>query len=234
MNERNLERKEKEPKHRHIEIRIFRHAEAEGEKRDANLTEEGEKHAEMAAEDLLKEIAQAGGGVIKIYHSPILRTKKTADKFESTIENLIKENPSEFSNTRLLKKRPREKLFGHGVYGDLKEKAEKGEIDKEFIDYWLENPGVLEGKSPEIIAGRILDLVDRAEKISERLDEGESIYFVFITHEMPFVALVNKLSGKNRQELGGDIKNLESGKIVLGTEEKPEFIFRDNSYSIKK
>jgi broad specificity phosphatase PhoE len=229
-----LERKEEEPKNRHIEIHIFRHAEAEGEKRDANLTEKGKKQAQITAEDLLKEIAQTGG-VIKIFHSPILRAKQTAENFEMAIEKLIKEKPIDFPGIRLsYKRRPREKLYGLGVYGKLKEKVEKGEISEEFIDYWLEHPETIEGKSPDIIAGRVLDLANKAEKISERLGGGEPIHYIFITHEMPLVALANKLSRKNLQELGGDIGNCEGGKIIFSDKsgEAPQFIFRDKKYSL--
>lgn len=228
-----LERKEDEPKNRYIEIYIFRHAEAEGEKRDANLTETGKKQARITAEGLLKEIAQSSG-VIKIFHSPILRAKQTAENFEMAMEKLIKERPTDFPGIRLYKRRSREKLYGLGVYGKLKEKAEKGEVGEEFIDYWLEHPETIEGKSPDIIAGRVLDLASRAEKISERLGDGEPIHYIFITHEMPLVALANKLSGKNLQELGGDIGNCEGGKIVFPdkSSEVPQFIFRDKNYSL--
>jgi len=200
------EQNEISPVGREVDFYLYRHAEAGGEGVDDELTPKGIEQAQEAAKVLLEEVIQNGGGVIKFISSPVLRAKRTAEIMRSTIQDLIIER--KITNVRLMASRDREELRAAGLVGPLKERG-----IKDPVDYWLNNPDTLEGKSPTEIAGKINEVTRSLQKLTDRLPAGEKIYYIGVTHEVPQAALLNQISGKTLNELGGNIKNCEPIKI---------------------
>ena len=223
----NIENKETTPKSRGIEFYLFRHAEAADQGVDAELTERGEKQAEEAAQNLVRQIIEQGGGVIKFLSSPVKRAKRTSEIMQQTISEILSEQ--QIKNMRLMNPRDREALKAAGVIGPLKQRG----ID-DPINYWLNNPEILEGKSPSKIAEPLHEVIDFLQKMADRLPSGEKIYYIGVTHEVPQAALLNQTSGKTLEELGGNIQNCESMKIELkgNSKEMPTIKFRDKEIKI--
>lgn len=222
------EKKEKEPQYRHVEVHIFRHGEAEGEKREAHLTKEGRKQSMVAAENLLKNIKAEGGGVIKIFYSPLVRALETAKIFEEAINKLLQKEPDEFQGTHLMKTHPREKLTGLGAYGELKKRG-----IEDPVEYWLQNPKAIKGKNPELLAERLLDLTETAQRVASKIGPGEPVHYVWVTHEMPIATLLHKVSGKTLKEFGGSVKNCEELILDMARvqEENPKLEFRGEKFT---
>jgi broad specificity phosphatase PhoE len=213
------------PKGRNIDLYLFRHGEAEDKSLEAGLSERGVEQAKEAAKNLLTRVIGAGGGVIKFISSPVKRAKQTSDIMRQTIQETITEE--HLDQVRLMTSRDRDTLKAGGVIGPL---TEQGVDDP--VNYWLENPDTLEGKSPKEIAARVQGVIDTLQKIADRLPQGEKIFYIGITHEVPQAALLNDKSGKTLNELSGNIQNCESIEIKLkgGSDtKKPEILFRGQS-----
>ncbi len=203
-----IENKEIPPKGRGIDFYLFRHAEASGEGLDSELTERGKEQATKAAQNLLEQIIQNGGGVIKFLSSPVRRAKVTSEIMQHAIrETLAKQ---QIKDVRLMSPRDRDALRAAGVIGPLKERG----ID-DPIDYWLKNPDALEGKSLTETAQKLQGMINFFQKIADRLPAGEKIYYIGVTHEVPQAAFLHEVSGQTLNELGGNIQNCESIKIEL-------------------
>lgn len=224
-----IENREEPPKNREIELYLLRHAEALDQTLDAELTEHGKEQAREAAHDLMKKVLEKGGGIIKFIVSPVRRAQQTAEVMQQVIQEIISEQKGE--DVRLMTSRDREALKAGGVIGPLSERG----ID-DPIDYWLQNPDVLENKSPAEIAKRLSEVVVFLQKMADRLPNGEKVYYIGITHEVPQAALLNQISGKTLNELGGKIQNCESIRIELkgNSDEDPTILFRDQTMRISK
>lgn len=203
-----IESKEIPPKGREVDFYLFRHAEASGEGLDSELTERGKDQAIKAAQNLLEQIIQGGGGVIKFLSSPVRRAKVTSEIMQHAIQEILVER--QIKDIRLISPRDRDALRAAGVIGPLKERG----VD-DPIDYWLKNPNALEGKCPSEIARKLQEMISFFQKIADRLPAGEKIYYIGVTHEVPQAALLHKVGGRTLNELGGNIQNCESIKIEL-------------------
>lgn len=203
-----IENKEIPPKGREIDFYLFRHAEASGEGLNSELTERGKEQAAKAAQDLLEQIIQKGGGVIKFLSSPVRRAKITSEIMQNAIQEIITER--QIKEVRLMSPRDREALRAAGVIGPLKERG----ID-DPIDYWLKNPDALEGKNPTETAQKLQEMISFFQKVADRLPAGEKIYYIGVTHEVPQAAFLHEISGQTLNELGGNIQNCESIKVEL-------------------
>lgn len=221
------EGKEKPPG-REIDVYLFRHGEAQGEGVGAELTEKGRGQAREAGRKLFTQIKESGGGVIKLFRSPLRRAEQTAEIMQATIAEMLTEQ--EEGNIRLMKERDREALRAPGVIGPLRKQG-----IEDPIEYWLRNPQILEGKNPEIVAERLKRLLNRLKKIADRLPPGEKVYYICVTHEVPQAALLNQLTGKTLNELGGGIENCESTLVqIKGKKEEPlRIIFRDKQLELR-
>jgi broad specificity phosphatase PhoE len=203
-----IENKDISPKGREIDFYLFRHAEASGEGLDSELTERGKEQATQAAQNLLEQVIKNGGGVIKFLSSPIRRAKVTSEIMQHTIrETLAKQ---QIKDVRLMSPRDRDALRAAGVIGPLKKRG-----INDPIDYWLNNPDALDGKSPAETAQKLQGMINFLQKISDRLPAGEKIYYIGVTHEVPQAAFLHEVSGQTLNELGGNIQNCESIKIEL-------------------
>lgn len=228
ISKNNIEGKEVAPKGREIELYLFRHAEASDQGVDAELTERGKEQAKEAAQNLVRQIIEQGGGVIKFLSSPVKRAKQTSEIMQQTIHEILSEQ--QVKNIRLMSPRDRETLKAAGVIGPLKQSG----ID-DPVDYWLRNPEILEGKSPSKIAERLHEIINLLQKVADRLSSGEKIYYIGVTHEVPQAALLYQTSGKTLNELGGNIQNCELMKIELKgkSEEGATIKFRDKEMKIE-
>lgn len=217
-----FEDKESEPKGREVDVYLFRHGEAVGEGTDAELSPQGVEQAKKTISDLLKQITEKGGGAVKFISSPVRRAAQTAEIMQSTLEQSIAEQG--IQNIRILSPRTREVLKAAGVIGPLKQQGIENPIE-----YWLNNPESLEGKSPQKLAEQMRELIVFLKKVADRLPPGEKIYYVGVTHEVPQAALLNQLTGKTLEELGGGIKNCEPITIQLEgkSDHNPKITFRD-------
>lgn len=226
---KNIESKEVAPKGRDIELYLFRHAEASNQGLESELTGQGKEQAKKAAQDLLTQIIEQGGGVIKFLSSPVKRAKQTSEIMQQVIQEIITDKHLE--NIRLMTPREREALKAAGVLGPL-----KGWGIDDPVDYWLENPDVIEGKSPTETAKTLQEVIDLLQKMANRLPHGEKIYYVGITHEVPQAALLNQVSGKTLNELGGNIQNCESIRVGLkgGSDEESAIVFRNQRITINQ
>ncbi len=208
-------------KGREVELRFIRHAEAEDQSIDAALTQIGREHAKEKAIEILSEIVQNGGGLIKFLTSPVRRAQETQSIMEGTIRERIAQEHIE--NVDILISRTRQSIQAGGVIGPL---AKEGIEDP--VEYWLQNPNVLEGKEPENIAERLNKIVRISNRVSEGLPEGRKIYYLAITHEVPQAAFLNQITGKTLNELGGGMENCEDIRVNLSgiPDEVPKVIFR--------
>lgn len=237
------ESREKRERGRDIAFYLFRHAQATGQESEAELTEQGRKQAEEAAENLLEHIIEQGGGIIKFLSSPTTRAKQTAEIIQRVISKIIIDknvqnvrlitSTQNLQNVRLTTPTPPRKhdaLKSGGVVRTLK----KLNID-DPMDHWLQHPDVLEGKSPAEIASRVQKIIDNLQKMADRLPRSEEkIYYVGVTHETPQAALLNQISKKTLNDFGGQMSNCESIRIELkgNTDEPPTISFRDQTIAM--
>jgi broad specificity phosphatase PhoE len=212
-----------------IELYLFRHAEALDQGLDSELTEQGIAQAKEAAEALIKEIIDRGGGIIKFLSSPIKRARQTSQIMQQVIKGILFQQ--HLDSIRLLRPRDRNVLRAAGVVGAL---MERGIADP--VNYWLHNPEALDGKNPGKTALELLKFIETLRKVSDRLPSGERIFYIGITHDAPLAALLNRLSGNDLNELGGNLKNCESMRIeIMGKSEKGAVVhFRDKEMRIGK
>jgi len=225
---RGVEHKEGEPSGREIDFHLLRHAEAAGEGIDVPLSETGQVQAQEAAQALLQEVVAKGGGAIKFMASPVRRARETAEIMQQTIEAALAEQ--KISNVRLMLLRQREALHSAGVIGPLKAQG-----IEDPVEYWLSHPESVAGANPEAVAERLRGVINHLQALSDRLPPGERIHYVGVTHEVPQAALLNNLSGKTLNELGGRIKNCEPIEINFqgDSDSGPELVFRDFRMSLE-
>ena len=192
------------------------------------LSERGIEQAKVAAQNLVREITEQGGGVVKFVSSPTKRAKQTSVVLQQTISEIL--SKEQINNIRLMNPRDRESLKAAGVIGPLMKRG----ID-DPVDYWLKNPETLEGKSPSKTAERLYEMIDRLQKMANRLSPGEKIYYIGVTHEVPQAALLNQTSGKTLSDLGGKVKNCEWLKVEMNgrSEEGATIKFRGEEMKIK-
>jgi broad specificity phosphatase PhoE len=216
------EKKESQPKGREVDVYFFRHGQATGESPSEELTPLGRHQAEEAAEKLLQEL-QSVGGVIKFLSSQYNRAEQTMDIMQEYMQKAIIER--NISNLRLLNARERAAINAVGVTKELKDKGIESPIE-----YWLNNPDVLEGRSLAEISGKIKQMLSTIKKVADRLPLGEKIHYIAISHEAPEAALIHSATGKTLNEMGGKIKNCESFQVQIEgkSEKNPILNFRGN------
>lgn len=181
----------------------------------------GREQAIAAAERLLAQV-QGEGGVIKFLSSRTKRAVQTTEVMQGYIERAISER--KISNLKLSISRERSAITAAGVVGPLKKLG-----IKDPVEYWLTNPNVLEGKTPNEISGRVKQMLAVLKKVADRLPPGERIHYVSVTHEVPQAAIIHLAMNKTLNELGGNIENCESFRVQIegGSGKNPEVNFRN-------
>lgn len=222
----NIEKK----KGRSVTLFLLRHGEAVDQSLEAELSENGVLQAKTVAKELLDQIQKEGGGTVKIISSPVKRAKQTANIIEETMNSHLSEH-SEIP-VKMMHQRERDALKAGGVIGPL---MKQGIEYEQTVQYWLENPEIVPGRTPKKIADTIRAVVMKLEKMSERLPTGEKIYYLGITHEIPQAALLFQEIGKTPRDFGGNVKNCEAIKIEMsgGKNESPILTFRDDRIELK-
>ncbi len=213
---------EGQPRGREVDVYFFRHGQATGESPDAELTKLGIQQAEEAAENFFQEV-QAAGGVIKFLSSRTKRAMQTMETMQEYIRRVILER--NITNVRLFSPKERTAITAAGVIGPLKEQG-----IEDPVEYWLTNPDVLKGKSPDEISGKIQKMLSIIKKVADRLPPGEKVHYAAVTHEVPQAALIHSATNKTLNELGGNIKNCESFQVHIEGKSKknPMINFRGN------
>lgn len=193
--------------HGSLEVNLIRHAEATSQDSDAPLSEQGKLQAEVAALRLLADTWSKGGGILKAYFSPVARAQETFEII-NTVSQTVVSHAGEQSPIQLYSPRKRDTLRAAGVIGPL---ISKGIPYEETVNYWLNNPKVIAGKSPEDIYDVFKQFLISQARLAERLPPGGNIHQLGITHEVPLVALLNHVyPNQTLAELGGQIRNCES------------------------
>lgn len=223
-----VEKKEAETCGREINAYFLRHGEAEGGDEDAVLSERGRQQAREAISGLLEQIEKQGGGAVKFFFSPTRRARETGEEMENTARKILSEKP--YPKIRLMAPHGRVELRSAGVIGPLREAG-----IKDPIEHWLNNPEVLEGKNPKVFAERLTSLLNVLKKVADRLPAGEKIHYICVTHEVPQAALLNRVTGKTLNQLGGNINNCEALRVNIKgkTEEAPKIIFRGKQTDLR-
>src|SRR3989338_7820109 len=141
--EQNLNREnlaESEPKHPEVSVYFYRHAEAPGQGKEIDITENGIEQARKAAELFYEQIKEKGG-LVKFLPSPIKRCVQTAEKMEERLRELLEQNKS--SNVSIYKSKTRPKVGLLGIAPTLRKMG----IENDILEYWLEHPDVVPGKT---------------------------------------------------------------------------------------
>lgn len=216
--------KEKKGTGREVDLYLIRHGEAESQEKNAKLSSRGRLQAEIEALCLLSDIWSQGGGLLKFYNSPTPRAQETSAIMRAKAQKVIES--SEHSPIKLYNPRAAKSLEAAGVIGPL---MKMGVPYEKAIEHWLTNPEAVQDKTPQVIFERLKEFLRRGQKLADRLPEGEKIYYIGVTHEVPQAALLNQISGKTLNELGGNIKNCEPMRIELKgkSEEGATIKFRD-------
>lgn len=229
MTEKLLQNQEQEPQQRRTELILMRHGQATSQEKTAVLSELGKQQAREAAERLLSEILNQGGGILKIVKSPVKRAVETGNIVEQTIERLISERG--VTNVRLLKSTAttRSPLRAPGLMPRLKKFNEQ-----DPVGHWLKHPEILNDATPEIIVAELQKTISTMQAVNSKLNPNDHLFYVAVTHEIPQAALLNKVTGKNLDELGGGVKNCETVTITFTDDPKTatELSFRNEKVSI--
>lgn len=226
----NFEKKEHPPLSR-VEIYIVRHGKQE-EYTDQHsiLSPEGEKQAEDFAQQLLVDYLDQDV-VIKIKRSPEPRAYKTGEIIAETLAREIEKRG--IKNIKVLATRESGDLKTTGALGPL---MEQGVDYAQAVDEWLNNADRYEGsKSPQKVLDQLGSVVSVSNKLSQKVSTtGPKIVYVMVTHETAHAALMNELTGKNTEELGGRIGHLEPIKINVSGDPKVDSVlsFRNQDYSL--
>ncbi|MCH7492794.1 histidine phosphatase family protein, partial [Patescibacteria group bacterium] len=195
-----------QPSARQIEIIMVRHGQQESyEDPDSKLSHEGEKQAEEFSLAIIDEYRN-DNVIIKIKKSTEVRASQTADIITATLASKIENDGIE--NIKLLKTRPSKHLKTTGALGEM---MKAGVPSDKVVDEWLYNyEKYPEAKEPKDVVGQLNSVISSAQKLSERLPSDEpKILFIWVTHETAHSALLNSITGKNTEELGGSIGHLE-------------------------
>ncbi len=229
----NMEHPESKEKHqgRHFDVLMVRHAKQNKYEAQTNtpLSPEGEKQAEVFANELLKQY-EGRNVSFKIKHSPIDRAAQTAVIIERTLDSAIQEQS--LQNFKVLKTRQNESLKTTGALGPI---LNSGVAYEKAVDEWLANAEKYEGaRTPEEINTAIREYVDHANRLVDRIsEEGDDIVLIWVTHETAHAALMNSLTGKNTAELGGSIGHLEPMKFSFSKHSAPIAEFRGEQFEIE-
>lgn len=221
------DRAEGEPKHPEVSVYFYRHAEAPGQGKEVDITENGKAQARGAAELLYNQIKQEGG-MVKFLPSPIKRCVQTAKIMEDRLRELLSQDKD--SKIEMYDSKVRSKVGLPGIAPKLREMGHGDDM----IEYWLTHPEVVPGKSPSQISGKVEDILRVIKKVADRVKPGTRIHYIYVSHEPYTAAFMNQLTGKTLPELGGDIKNCEAMTIKMeGRSDKlAEVSFRDVSKEI--
>lgn len=205
-----------------VNVYFFRHAEALGQGREVDITENGKSQAREAARSLYKSLKQSGG-LVKFVTSPVKRCIQTAEIMEEELARLKAQEPQD--NLQLMRRKQRTKVGLPGVGPVLKQMG----IETDQIDYWLEHPDVVPEKTPTDISKRVEDILKVLQRVADRVKPDSNITYVYITHEPYHGAVLNKVTGKTLKELGGDVDITDPMKVqVVGNSDKnPQITFRD-------
>ncbi len=218
------------PSPRQIEILMVRHGKQKTyEDPKSELSEEGERQAEAFVQSII-DAYQNEKVILKIKKSTEPRAARTADVIAETLERRIKEEG--LGNITLLKTRPSKSLKTTGALGPV---MEAGIPYEKTVDEWLDNTDKYpESKKPQEVVGQLNKILGSAQKLSERLPKGdEKIVYIWVTHETAHSALLNNITGKNTEELGGSIGHLEPLKISVSGNSPPVVEFRNDNYQIE-
>src|SRR3989344_4469052 len=217
-------------KGRQVTLLLLRHGEAIDQSLEAELSENGVLQAKTVAKELLDQIQREGGGIVKIISSPVKRAKQTANIIEETMNSQLSEHNE--IPVKMMHQRERDALKVGGVIGPL---MNEGIAYEETVQYWLENPEIVPGRTPKKIADTVREVIAKLEKMSERLPSGEKIYYLGITHEIPQAALIFQELGNTPKDLGSNIGNCEAIKIEMSGKkgESPVLTFRNDRIELK-
>jgi len=101
------------------------------------------------------------------------------------------------------------------------------------MDEWLGNHQAYpKTRSPRQISADIKVLVANAHALEKRIQSaGPKIVYIWVTHETAAGAVMNELTGKNTEQLGGPIGHLEPLKISLDGDD-PVVTFRGETHTL--
>lgn len=218
-----------QPSSRQIEILMVRHGKQDTyEDPKSELSKEGEEQAENFVQFII-DTYKDEKVIIKIKKSPEQRATRTADIITKTLERRI--NEEGLKNITLLKTKPSKNLKTTGALGPI---IESGIPYEKAVDEWLNsNDKYPQSKKPEEVNEQLNEILTSAQKLSERLQpEEQKIVYIWITHETAHSALLNNITGKNTEELGGSIGHLEPLKISIDGNNPPIAEFRDQEHTI--
>ena len=217
------------PTSRQIEIIMVRHGKQEiYEDPKSELGPEGEKQAEDFAMSIVEQYRNENV-IIKVKKSTEVRASQTADIITNTLTRLIETEGIE--NIKLFKTRFSKNLKTTGALGEMMKAGVP--VDK-VVDEWLDNYDKYpEAKKPDEVMSQLNDVISSAQKLSDRLPADEpKIVFIWVTHETAHSALLNSITGKNTEELGGSIGHLEPLKISIDGKNPPIAEFRNQEHQI--
>ena len=233
INEASHFEKKEQPASGRVEIYIVRHGKQEQwSDPNSDLSAEGAKQAEAFALEFLQDhLGSDKEAVIKIKRSPVSRAAKTGDVIAATLEREIAARG--LQNLKLLNTRIDEDLKTTGSIGPL---IKSGVAHDKVVDEWLANADNYENaRKPQEIADNIAGIIADADSLAKKVSpDGPQIIYIMVTHETSHAALMNKLTGKSTEELGGGIGHLEPMRVMMNhdSQSHPVLSFRDQKYDL--